>query len=189
VASRDFLSVRVAPAGTPVTGEICRRLGEKHPKSREPILDDLPNLKPESAVPLVERDGYWLTPIEVPFYDALRETGLFFAVQPRIQWTDRQYRLDFLVFYDGGAVAVELDGHEWHKSRAQRIQRRKKGRQKTRPHRCRSRASRWPAGGSARWTVTSDHRLAVSATRFSASSAPYMSNDQDPPDWISSIRG
>jgi hypothetical protein len=118
--SRDFLSVRVAPAGTPVTGEICRRLGEKHPKSREPILDDVPNLKPESAVPLVERDGYWLTPIEVPFYDALRETGLFFAVQPRIQWTDRQYRLDFLVFYDGGAVAIELDGHEWHKSRAKR---------------------------------------------------------------------
>jgi very-short-patch-repair endonuclease len=71
-------------------------------------------------VPLVKRDQYWLTPIELPFYDALRETGLFFAVQPWIQGTDRRYRLDFLVWYDGGTVAVELDGHEYHKSKEQR---------------------------------------------------------------------
>ncbi len=85
-----------------------------------PDVTDLPMEKPESQVPLVERDGYWLTPIEVPFYDALRDTGLFFAVQPWIQGVDRRYRLDFLVFYGGGTVAVELDGHEWHKTKEQR---------------------------------------------------------------------
>ncbi|MDX6590841.1 MAG: hypothetical protein QOJ13_37 [Gaiellales bacterium] len=69
------------------------------------------------SVPLTEVDGYQLTPIEVPFYKALRETGLVFAVQPWIQGTDRHYRPDFLVFYDGGAVVVELDGHEYHKTK------------------------------------------------------------------------
>jgi very-short-patch-repair endonuclease len=34
--------------------------------------------------------------------------------------TDRRYRLDFLAFYDGAAVAVELDGHGWHKTKEQR---------------------------------------------------------------------
>ena len=78
-----------------------------------PSVEDVPTQKPSGgAVPYIERDGYWLTPIEVPFYEALRETALFFAVQPWIQGVDRKYRLDFLVLYDGGAVAVELDGHE-----------------------------------------------------------------------------
>jgi very-short-patch-repair endonuclease len=83
-----------------------------------PDLRDLSNGGQD--VPLIERDGFRLTPIEVPFYEALRETGLFFAVQPWIQGTDRRYRPDFIVFYDGGAVVVELDGHAAHKSKEQR---------------------------------------------------------------------
>jgi very-short-patch-repair endonuclease len=81
----------------------------------------VPTVKPEgSAVGLVERDGYWLTPIEVPFYDALRETALLFSVQPWMQTTDRRYRFDFLIHYDGGVLAVELDGHDFHKTKEQR---------------------------------------------------------------------
>jgi very-short-patch-repair endonuclease len=119
--SRDFLVIRKVPRSTPVEGQICRRLGQKHPDRMAPDVNDVPTPKPVgSDVELVERDGYWLTPIEVPFYDALRETGLFFAVQPWIQGIDRKYRLDFLIFYDGGAVAVELDGHEWHRTKEQR---------------------------------------------------------------------
>ena len=37
-----------------------------------------------------------------------------------MQTTDRRYRFDFLVFYDGGAIAVELDGHDYHKTKEQR---------------------------------------------------------------------
>ena len=48
----------------------------------------------DSNVPLIERDHYWLTPIEVPFYDALRETALVFAVQPWIQGVESRFRLD-----------------------------------------------------------------------------------------------
>jgi very-short-patch-repair endonuclease len=84
-------------------------------------VSDVPIEKPDSNVPLTQRDDYWLTPIEVPFYEALRETGLIFAVQPWIQGVERRYRLDFLIFYDGGMVAVELDGHEAHKSKEQRM--------------------------------------------------------------------
>lgn len=118
--TRDFLLATLVPRSVPVQGQICRRFTEAHPASRTPSLDDVPSPRPESGVDLVNRDGYWLTPIEVPFYAALRETGLTFAVQPWIQGTDRRYRLDFLVFYDGGAVAVELDGHDWHKTKEQR---------------------------------------------------------------------
>ena len=73
-----------------------------------------------STVPLEARGPYFLTPIEVPFYDALAETGLTFSVQPWLQHADTKYRPDFLVFYDGGAVAVELDGHDFHKTKEQR---------------------------------------------------------------------
>lgn len=116
------LIVRQVRRGAPVEGQICRRLGQDHPASREIDATDLPDEPAPEAngVPLVKRDRYWLTPIEVPFYDALRETGLFFAVQPWIQGTDRRYRLDFLVFYDAGVVAVELDGHATHKTKEQR---------------------------------------------------------------------
>jgi very-short-patch-repair endonuclease len=73
-----------------------------------------------STVPREMRGPHALTPIEAPFYDALAETGLTFSVQPFFQHADRQYRLDFLVLYDGRAVAVELDGHEYHKTKEQR---------------------------------------------------------------------
>ena len=53
-------------------------------------------------MPLEQRGPFYLTPIEAPFYDALAETGLTFAVQPWIQHAATQYRPDFLVFY--GAV-------------------------------------------------------------------------------------
>jgi hypothetical protein len=81
---------------------------------------EVPTGKPDSNVPLTERDGYWLTPIEVLFYDALRETGAVFAVQPWVHGVDRRYRPDFMVFYDGRTVIVELDGQETHKTRQQR---------------------------------------------------------------------
>ncbi len=71
-------------------------------------------------MPFTERDGHLLTPIEVPFYDALRETGATFAVQPWVQGTDQKYRPDFIVFYGGASVVVELDGHEFHKTKEQR---------------------------------------------------------------------
>jgi very-short-patch-repair endonuclease len=64
-------------------------------------------------IELIEKDGYKLTPIEEPFYNALRDTGLTFAVQPWVQGTDRRYRVDFIVFHEGRSVAVELDGHDW----------------------------------------------------------------------------
>lgn len=51
---------------------------------------------------------------------ALRETGALLAVQPWVQGTDSRFRPDFMVFYDGGTVVVELDGHETHKTREQR---------------------------------------------------------------------
>jgi very-short-patch-repair endonuclease len=118
--TRDNLIIKQVPPSTPVEGQICRRLGETHPARVTPTLEDVPMEISAGAVELIERDGYKLTPIEVPFYDALRDTGLTFAVQPRIQGTDRQYRVDFLVFHDGRSVAVELDGHDWHKTKEQR---------------------------------------------------------------------
>jgi hypothetical protein len=81
----DFLIVRRATPSIPVEGEICRRFLEDHPPGRMATLEDVPTPRPGGSVELMERHGYWLTPIEVPFYDALRETGLFFAVQPWIQ--------------------------------------------------------------------------------------------------------
>ncbi|WP_217915421.1 endonuclease domain-containing protein [Miltoncostaea marina] len=85
-----------------------------------PELVDAPIPKPIGRGPYIERDDYSLTPIEVPIYEALLETGLTFSVQPFIQGTDRRYRPDFLVFYGGSAVAVELDGHDAHKTKEQR---------------------------------------------------------------------
>jgi very-short-patch-repair endonuclease len=71
-------------------------------------------------VPTEWRGSHELTPIEAPFYDALAETGLTFSTQTSIRHADKQYRLDFLVWYDGRTVAVELDGHDYHKTREQR---------------------------------------------------------------------
>lgn len=111
--------IRVCSKGTPAEGIICGR-ALADPPQRHIDVTDVPVEKPNSNVALVQRDKYWLTPIEVPFYDALRETGLVFAVQPWIQGVETRFRLDFLVFYDGGMVAVELDGHESHKTKEQR---------------------------------------------------------------------
>ena len=36
---------------------------------------------------------------------------------------DHKYRADFLIHYDGRVVCVELDGHNWHKTKDQRVQR------------------------------------------------------------------
>jgi very-short-patch-repair endonuclease len=118
--TRDYLKIRVVPKTTPISGQICRRGGESHPQQITPTLDDVPTTVPEGAVELMKRDVYLLTPIEALFYDALRETGLTFAVQPWIQGTDRRFRVDFLAFHDGECVAVELDGHDWHKTKEQR---------------------------------------------------------------------
>jgi very-short-patch-repair endonuclease len=117
--ARD-VSVRVVSPGTAAEGQVCGRPFEPPPKTHLDVAD-VPDEKPDSNVPLERIDGYWLTPIEVPFYKALRETGLVFAVQPWIQGVESRFRLDFLVFYDGGMVAVELDGHESHKSKEQRL--------------------------------------------------------------------
>lgn len=110
-------TVKVVAPGTRGNGVVCRRLNEQHPPGAMPTLADVPDEKSSSSVQMVKKDGYWLTPLEVPFYDALRETGLFFSVQPWIQGTDRKYRLDFLVFYDGGCIAIELDSFGYHKSK------------------------------------------------------------------------
>jgi very-short-patch-repair endonuclease len=119
--SSDNLIVSRVPPGTPVRGQICRRAWEAHPPQPEPSLDDLPEEEaPHAQVGFVKRDVYWLTPIEAKFYDAARESALFFAVQPWIQGTDRRYRPDFMFFYDGKPHVVELDGHEWHKTKEQR---------------------------------------------------------------------
>lgn len=115
--TKDF-EVRVVPSGKPVAGEICPRVMASRPALAD--LRDLPEPEPPpTSVPLITRGLHKLTPIEAPFYDALQETDLVFAVQPRVQG-DRTYRPDFIVFYGGKAVIVELDGHEGHKTKDQR---------------------------------------------------------------------
>jgi very-short-patch-repair endonuclease len=110
--------VRVVPSGKPVGGEVCPRVMAAPPNVAD--LQDLPEPEPpNTAVPLVSRGLHKLTPIEAPFYDALQEAGLVFAVQPRVQG-ERTYRPDFIVFYGGQAAVVEIDGHEGHKSKDQR---------------------------------------------------------------------
>jgi very-short-patch-repair endonuclease len=119
--TRDFLYIKSVAGSVPVEGQICRRFGEKHPKGVQPSLEDVPTFRPDgSVVPLEQRGPYHLTPIEAQFYDALAETGLTFSVQPWIQHADKKHRSDFFVFYDGGVVCVELDGHDFHKTKEQR---------------------------------------------------------------------
>jgi very-short-patch-repair endonuclease len=118
--TRDNLLIKQVSPTTPIEGQICRRLGEKHPARVTPSLEDVPVEISPGAVELIERGVYKLTPIEAKFYDALRETSFTFAVQPWIQGTDRKYRVDFLVFHDGRCIAVELDGHDYHKTKEQR---------------------------------------------------------------------
>jgi hypothetical protein len=105
---------------------VCER-----PKGQTVAVEDVPTPPPSgssSGTPFIERDGHLLTPIEVPFFDALRETGATFAVQPWVQGTDGKYRPDFIVFYGGASVVVELDGHEFHKTKEQRAHDNRKAR-------------------------------------------------------------
>lgn len=96
----------------------CQRLRERTP---DVSVEDVPTPPSSgSGVPFTSVDGHMLTPIEVPFYKALRETEATFAVQPWVQGPDAKYRPDFIVFWEGLAVVVELDGHEGHKTREQR---------------------------------------------------------------------
>jgi very-short-patch-repair endonuclease len=116
--NRWGLEVRIVPSGKPIEGEVCPRVLAPAPDLEE--LLDLPEPEPPgSSVPYEMRGVHKLTPIEAPFYDAMQATDLTFAVQPRVQG-DRVYRPDFIVFYGGRAVVVELDGHEGHKTREQR---------------------------------------------------------------------
>lgn len=73
------------------------------------------------ATPMVRRGDYLLTPIEARFYDELRETDLTFSVQATVYSAGQARRPDFIV-YPGRRppVIIELDGHEYHRSRAQR---------------------------------------------------------------------
>lgn len=119
-ADTSDVEVRVVPTGKPVEGEVCPRVMASPPGLAD--LRDLPEPEPRrTSVPLIARGLHKLTPIEAPFYDALQETDLVFAVQPRVQG-DRTYRPDFIVFYGGKAVVVELDGHEGHKTKDQRVE-------------------------------------------------------------------
>jgi very-short-patch-repair endonuclease len=118
--SHRDMQILVVPSGKPVEGEVCPRVMAAPPAA--PDLRDLPEPEPPStSVPLVTRGLHKLTPIEAPFYDALQETNLVFAVQPRVQG-DRTYRPDFIVLYGGRVVVVELDGHEGHKTKQQRVE-------------------------------------------------------------------
>ncbi|HYI35640.1 MAG TPA: DUF559 domain-containing protein [Thermoleophilaceae bacterium] len=117
--TRHPFGVLIVPSGRPVYGEVCPRVMAT--PAATPDLRDLPEPEPPpSDVPLIERGLHRLTPIEAPFYDALLKTKLVFAVQPRVQGPDRVYRPDFIVYYGGSAVIVELDGHEGHKTKDQR---------------------------------------------------------------------
>ena len=87
----------------PPEGIVCERYKERSVLAA--TLDDVPTFKPaDSTVPLVQRDPYWLTPIEAPFYDALAETGLTFSVQPWIQHTDTKYSLPAGILVGGNSA-------------------------------------------------------------------------------------
>lgn len=66
----------------------------------------------------VTRPGFTMTPIEAAFYDALSETQLLFTPQCRIvEKTQILCRVDVMVYWGGRAVAVELDGSQFHTSK------------------------------------------------------------------------
>ena len=78
--------------------------------------------EPEPPRPEVWVNGHRLTPIEVLFYDELRETDLAFTAQATVQHAaDKRRRPDFIIFNTGGRpMVVEVDGHEYHSTREQR---------------------------------------------------------------------
>lgn len=93
----------------------------EEPEPEEPASEVTPHgSESRTTTPKVQRDGYWLTPIEAKFYDELRETDLSFSVQTTIHSASKARRPDFVVYPGGRPLIVELDGHEFHKSRQQR---------------------------------------------------------------------
>lgn len=73
------------------------------------------------SVPVEEVDGFLFSPIEADFYRELRHRELVFTPQCWLVHQGRPlYRVDFMVYYSGSAFAVELDGHDWHKTKEQR---------------------------------------------------------------------
>lgn len=118
-------NIRVLAPGREGDGVVCERL---RPDVQGVAVEDAPTDKPDGRAPLEQLDGHWLTPIEVPFYNALRETGATFAVQPWVQGVDGRFRPDFIVFYGGASVVVELDGHDFHKTKEQRAHDNRKAR-------------------------------------------------------------
>lgn len=80
-----------------------------------------PGPAPSVDDPVQVIDGFRLSPIEASFYGALKGTELVFTPQCPFVYEGRiRYRIDFLVHFGGRSVAVELDGHEFHKTREQR---------------------------------------------------------------------
>lgn len=84
--------------------------------------------RPVPTTPAEMIDYFTLTPIEAHVYRALKDlketslkTGLMFTPQCWLVTQGRpMYRVDFMVYYGGQAVAVEVDGHESHKNKADR---------------------------------------------------------------------
>jgi very-short-patch-repair endonuclease len=57
----------------------------------------------------------------VDVYRALQEQNLVFTPLCWIVHQNRRrYRTDFMIYYEGRAYALEIDGHDWHKSKDQR---------------------------------------------------------------------
>ena len=91
------------------------------------LMDRIRDLKkswatrPVPSTPTVTIDRFEFTPIESHFYKSLKETGLTFTPQCWLVAEGRpKYRIDFMVYYGGRAIAVELDGHESHKTKEAR---------------------------------------------------------------------
>jgi very-short-patch-repair endonuclease len=111
---RDQLTAAVAQAlGTHAYAPLRGLTIQEQEPDPGPTTDD--------GTPLLERDGYMLTPIEAKFYDELRETGLAFSVQTPLHCAGEPTRRpDFIVFTSGAPIIVELDGHAHHSSREDR---------------------------------------------------------------------
>jgi len=99
-------------------------LEEREPEPappREPVPSS-------ESVPMLTRGPYSLTPIEAALYDELCETGLTFSVQTTLHSVDRECRPDFIVFGTERPIVVEVDGHAYHHTRAQRTSDAQRGR-------------------------------------------------------------
>lgn len=100
-----------------------RAIAPKEPPAKLKAETTVSTTSSEGKVPTVRRgklDQYELTPPEAKFYDALVETGLTFFVQPWAQYVETSLRPDFVIPYGSKLYAVEIDGHDWHKTKDQR---------------------------------------------------------------------